>query len=274
MATLLDGAKMAELLSKAKLSVFRKLRLKKNRDSEKRFLIEGWHLLDEALKAGINPRAVIYEDTRPIGGFDQTVFGAARERAESVYEATESQLKALAETKTSPGVIGVLDCLPDNWLSLQKSIAAKRSGFIVAMDGVSDPGNCGSIIRGASWFGADAVLLGEGCPERENGKLVRATMGGLFHLPICSIANWGDTLSTLKRENFEIVASALGAPTLLDSFVWPPKAVLLVGNEARGVSADILKIADHTIEIPRFGQVESLNAAMATSILLAHWRIH
>jgi len=271
--TLLDGTKMAEPLSKAKLSVFRKLHHKKIRELDNRFLIEGWHLLEEAIKAGATIRAVVYDESRKLSESDRSVLAKATRHSESVYLASQSQLKALGETKTNSGVVGIVDRLEADWIGFEQSFNAKKSGFVVALDGVADPGNCGSIIRGCDWFGVDAVLLGEGCPDKENGKLVRATMGGIFYLPVLPVEKLADALGALKKDGFQIVASALGASESLQGFKWPSKTVLVIGNEARGVSKKILGMADHRVEIPGFGQGESLNAAMSCSVFLGNWRM-
>ncbi len=270
---MLDGFKMAEPLSKAKLSVFRKLHSKKNREVENRFIIEGWHLLEEAIKSGAHLNAVVYDESRKLSDEDRVVLAKATQHSDKVYSASESQLKALGETKTNSGVIGIADRLHYDWESFEASLKKKSERFLVALDEVSDPGNCGAIVRGCDWFGADAVLMGKGCPEKENGKLVRATMGGLFHLPILPVENLAGTAAALKGEGFQIVVSALRTSGSLFDFRWPAKTLLVIGNEARGVSEQIIELADHRIQIPSFGNGESLNAAMSCSVFLGHWRM-
>ncbi len=264
---------MADLLSKTKLSIFRKLQRKKYRELENRFIIEGWHLLEEAMGAGVKLHAVIWEKSRHLSNDDQRVLDKAIEYSEEQFLASEAQMKALGETKTSAGVIGIVDRLKDDWDSLEVCVKEEKRGFIVVLDAVSDPGNCGSIIRGSGWFGVNAVVLGKGCPDKENGKLVRATMGGCFTLPVVTVDHLEDCLGRLKSYGYRIVVSIIDAPESLLDFEWPEKTVLVVGNEARGVSQKILDLADFSIEIPKFGKGESLNAAMATSVFLSHWRI-
>lgn len=264
---------MAESLSKAKLTVFRKLHHKKIRELENQFVIEGWHLLEEAMKAGANLRVVVFDGSRQLSANDQNILEKAKVLSEAVFQATDSQLKALGETKTNAGVVSIIDRLSNDWESVEERLEGSDYGFIVALDGLNDPGNCGSIIRGCDWFGVSAVVMGEGCPDRENGKLVRATMGGLFYLPVISVKRLVDRLEELQADDFRIIAGVLGASNSLQQFVWPAKSVLVIGNEARGVSEEVITLADYQLEIPRFGEGESLNAAMATSVFLSHWRI-
>jgi len=263
---------MAVPLSKAKLSAFRKLQMKKTRESEDRFLIEGWHLLEEAMAAELPLRALICDEVRIPAGDDLQVKEAAVARAEIVFEASESQLRALSDTQTSPGVIAVVDRVRSDWNAVLSALEGKERSFVVALDGVSDPGNCGSIIRASAWFGADAVIMGPGCSELENGKLVRATMGALFHLPSASIRSMSDALRTLQASGYRIVASSLGESESMLGFEWPSRTVLVVGNEARGVSQSVLDLADTRLSIPKYGHGESLNAGMAASVMLGHWR--
>ncbi len=270
---MLDELKMAEPLSKAKLSIFRKLHSKKVREIEDRFIIEGWHLLEEAIKSGANIRALVYEDSRSLSDENQSVLLRATQHSDAVYLANESQLKALGETKTNSGVIAIIDRIHHDWESFDAFLETDATSFLVALDGVSDPGNCGAIIRGCDWFGADAVLMGEGCPEKENGKLVRATMGGVFHLPVLPVKSLANTLVDLKREGFKVVIAALGASEPLRGFHWPAKTVLVIGNEARGVSKKIDEQANYRVEISSFGEGDSLNAAMSCSVFLGHWRM-
>lgn len=264
---------MANPLSKAKLSEFRKLHSKKARQSEGRFLIEGWHLLEEAIAAKVPLQALILDESRELAGNDLQVKERAIKCAETVFEASESQLRALSDTQTSPGVIAAIGRVPSDSEAVLSASGGKARSFIVALDGVSDPGNCGSIIRASDWFGVDGVLMGVGCPELENGKLVRATMGALFHLPIASVDSMGNALKALQASGYRIVASSLGESETLSNFEWPSRTVLVVGNEARGISRTILDLADTRLRIPKYGRGESLNAAMAASVMLGHWRL-
>jgi len=265
---------MAERLSKAKLSVFRRLSRKKHRNAENRYLIEGWHLLGECLEAKARLLAVIYDPSRSLPEGDERVLRAAKDRAIEIYLASDDQLRAIGETATSAGVVGVVASKQEDWELLTDKLSRIESGCVLALDDVSDPGNCGTIIRSGDWFGSAAILLGEGCPSKENGKVLRASMGGVFHLPIAECPSLESRLLELQASGFRIIVASLDARAAeLGDFVWPEKSLLVVGNEARGVRPSILELADSLLTIPKFGEGESLNAAMAASVLLANWRI-
>ena len=265
---------MAERLSKAKLSVFRRLSRKKHRNADNRYLIEGWHLLGECLEARARLLTVVYDPSRSLQEEDERVLRAAMERAAEIYVASDDQLRALGETVTSAGVVGVVASEEEDWELLADKLSRIESGTVLALDGVSDPGNCGTIIRSGDWFGSAAILLGEGCPSKENGKVLRASMGGVFHLPVAECSSLESRLLELQKFGFRIIVACLDdEAAVLGDFSWPEKSLLVVGNEARGVRPSILELADLRLTIPKFGRGESLNVAMAASVLLANWRI-
>ncbi len=222
---------------------------------------------------GVPLQAVIYDETRELEGNDLRVKNMAIGRSAAVFAASESQIRALSDTQTSPGVIAAVGRVRSDLDGVLSALGGKERSFVVALDGVSDPGNCGSIIRACDWFGADAVLLGMGCSEVENGKFVRATMGALFHLPLAKVESLPNSLKDLQDNGYRIVTSSLGESESLSGFDWPSKTVLVIGNEARGVSQRVLNLADTRLQIPKFGRGESLNAAMAASVMLGHWRV-
>ena len=131
---------MAERLSKAKLSVFRRLSRKKHRNAENRYLIEGWHLLGECLEAKARLLAVIYDPSRSLPEGDERVLRAAKDRAIEIYLASDDQLRAIGETATSAGVVGVVASKQEDWELLTDKLSRIESGCVLALDDVSDQG--------------------------------------------------------------------------------------------------------------------------------------
>lgn len=264
---------MGQAISKAKLSYLRRFQQKKFRELEDGFIIEGWRLLEEALQNGVAIRELVYEDGRDFRGERGAMLGVAVTRAQEVWTATDWQMAQLSETRQSQGVLALIGRRRAEWTELSARLGRLASGRVVALDGLADPGNCGTILRSADWFGLDAALMGEGSAELENGKVTRASMGSIFHLPIAANVRLPAALKELKEAGYAVIATSLQGDRGLAGFAWPKKAVLVVGNEARGASEAVVATADTRLKIESFGKAESLNAAIAASVCLAHWRL-
>jgi TrmH family RNA methyltransferase len=139
-------------------------------------------------------------------------------------------------------------------------------------DAVSDPGNLGSILRTCDWFGVDLVILGKGCVELYNEKVVRSTVGSIFHLRVAEDVDLVETLPEMKSWGFSVVALSADAKQAYNEFRFAGKSALVMGSEAHGLSRPVRSIVDTSVRIPRFGQAESLNVGVACGIVLAHLR--
>lgn len=264
---------MGTALSKAKLSQLRKLRQKKARQRDNRFLIDGWHLLQEALANGWPLVGIVLDRGRVLGERERGILDTATQGGIEIWETDDSQLARLTDTVASQGVAAVAERKRLSWQDFMERADCGDTVRLIALDGVGDPGNCGSILRSAAWFGLEGALLGQGSAELENGKTARSTMGALFQTPIYASENLADTLRELKERGFSVFSAELDGADSLFEFAWPKKSVLVIGNEAHGVSSEVSGVCDGRLVIPRFGKAESLNAAMAASVMLAHWRM-
>ncbi len=267
-----DRLNMSITLSKAKLSDFRKLRQKRTRRKEGKFLIDGWHMLQEALKAECRLHAVIWDVGCDLSKDKESMLGEAISQASSAYEASSSQILQLLDTTTPQGVCAIVDRVSITWELFTERLKGRDELRIVLLDEVSDPGNCGTIIRACDWFGMDGVVLGENCAEPESEKVSRSTMGSLFHIPIVSGAPLETAIRYLKSLGARVLTSELDGDCDVYHFDWPVKAALVIGNEARGVSSSVSEVSDTRLSIPRFGKAESLNAAMAATVFMSSWR--
>ncbi|WP_183604741.1 TrmH family RNA methyltransferase [Paenibacillus phyllosphaerae] len=233
---------------------------KKHRDRSGQFIIEGIHLVQEALLAKAEVAAIVYDMER----------GLPKELApllESIdscdlIEATSAVMAKCTGTESPPPVFGVV-----RKFSLDAQQLYKESSLVVVLDGVRDPGNMGTIIRSADAVGADAVVLGKGCVDLYNPKTVRSTMGSLFHLPILE-GDLAELLSEAKSRGIRLVGTSLAATDTCYSFDWRGPTWLLLGSEGDGLSASSLAQVDHNVIIPMHGKSESLNVAMAGTVLL------
>lgn len=247
-------------LTRAEVDEYRSLRTREGRGAAGRFLLEGWRALAAAVaaKAPIVSVAVRAEDAeRPelaaLAGVPVRTIG-------------ERDLQRISATEHSQGVIAQVEIVRHE---VQK-LWSPGHRLVLALDGVSDPGNLGTILRTADWFGAAGVVLSPGCVDPFNEKVVRSTVGSLFYLPVVADAPWPETLKKAKAAGFSIVsADSHGAVSLSE---WRPKnrTLIVLGSEAHGISPAVAELADMAVSIPRHGQAESLNVAVAAGVLLQH----
>lgn len=248
-------------LSNPRVKQWTQLQERKHRNREGRFIAEGIHLVQEALRSKVEVECVVFREDL---GFPDELSGF-RYVAEDVewIGVTEAILKKCTETETPQPVFAVVKKSPADWRLVFEDVNA----LVVAVDGVQDPGNLGTIIRTADAVGATGVVLGKGTVDLYNSKTVRSTMGSLFHLPVVE----GDLLELLpeaKRHGAHVVSTSLQATDTCYSYSFAAPTWLVVGNEGKGVSAEVQAQVDATMIIPMRGQAESLNVAMATSVLL------
>lgn len=139
--------------------------------------------------------------------------------------------------------------------------------IIVALDDVQDPGNLGTILRTADSIGLTQILVSKGTADAYNPKVVRSTMGAIFRVKIIECEDLKQTLKEIKKHKFRVVVSSLQTEnTIYDINYY--KKVIIIGNEANGVETEIQNLADEKVKIPMLGKTESLNASVATGIIL------
>lgn len=242
----------------------KKLHLKKYRDREGAFLIEGSNLVLEALKSDFK---ILHFFVTP-EFMESDVFVAVKRYFQKkdfpIQKIGTDELKAISETKTPQGILAVVQ--KQNYM-LGKRVPAEWK-HVVLLDHLQDPGNLGTIIRAADWFGFDAVILSKGSVEATNGKVLRATAGSFFHLPVFENAPLLGTTEKLFLAGFQVFAAKGNG--ILDHFKidFRGKVALIVGNERHGVQTNFSGIPIQTVRIPKRGKGESLNAAMAATILM------
>jgi TrmH family RNA methyltransferase len=244
-----------------KVKAWASLLEKKHRDRTGTFLIEGVHLLQEALKAdGLAAvEAVAFDAER---GWPEELKGARLPERTPVYALPPSVMAKCTGTDTPPPVFAVVAKPRHDGHALHR-----EGGFVVVLDGVRDPGNAGTLIRAADAVGADAVVFGRGSVDPYNPKTVRSTMGSLFHLPVIE-GDLAELLPEAKRRGARIVGASLDARVTCYEFDWRPACWLVLGNESNGLSPAVSALVDEHVLIPMRGQAESLNVAMAGAVLM------
>jgi RNA methyltransferase, TrmH family len=248
--------------TKAELEAYRALRRKEGRATAGEFLLEGWRAITAAIaaKAPVVAVAVLADQ------LERPELQPLRQRGVPIATVGERDLARISTTEHSQGIVARAKITRSDLPSL----LAPGDRLWVALDGVGDPGNVGTIIRTADWFGAGGLVLGTGCVDPFNDKVVRSTAGSIFHVPLVCDADLPAALTEAKAAGFEIaIADAAGQTRLA---AWRPVrwTMIVLGSEAHGVSAAIRNLADISVSIPRLGRAESLNVAIAAGILLAH----
>lgn len=259
------------MLSKARFQFLLQLTRKKERVAAGRFLVEGWRWLEEALALPEPPECVLATPDAARTEQEHALLVRARDAAQEFSEITPEQLARLTGNVSAPGVAAVVRWRPPPLESITAEVSLQKTALVVALDAVGDPGNAGTIMRTADWFGATGVVFGAESVEPTNPKVVRSTMGSLFHLPVVDGVALEETLLKLRAAGMVVVGAALEGEEL-PAFEWPQQCVLVVGNEANGIRADVRALLDRTVRIPAYGRAESLNAAVAAAVLMADWR--
>ncbi|MBO6522228.1 MAG: RNA methyltransferase [Balneolaceae bacterium] len=249
--------------SKAQIKLLRKLSQRKYRENEQLFIVEGERAVEQVLENGVIEVESIFVKENKTDSYKQTA---------DCFILSKSIFHELSDTETPQGVIAV--CKMPDPVTLEE-LQKLNSGVIVATDAIQDPGNLGTIIRTASWFGSEALLHGKGTVDVFNPKVVRSTAGATGVLPFIS----GDLdylLGELETSGWNVLLldGNPGAATIT-SIPKKEKTVLVVGNEANGVSASLITPKRRRTLIPSVRNskvVESLNAAVALSIAL--WSVN
>lgn len=235
----------------------RSLDRRKGREEEGLFVVEGERAVVDALDAGIEPRVLVLRE-----GFGPSSLAlaaiVAAEAPDIVRVLSAALFDSLTDTVSPQGVLALLP-VPVRWE------LPETTTLVVLLDGIQDPGNMGTLIRSSAAAGADAVLIGDGSVDPYNPKVVRAAMGSHFRVPIISAG----MISLARYHSIAIRAIAdAGAEHAYDEAEWGDPTLLIVGSEANGPGAASRELANRVVSIPMAGGVESLNAAMAGSIIL------
>ncbi len=245
------------MISESKLKRLTRLKQKKYRLQEKRFLVEGVRLVEEALYAGATETIFCLSDNQPQDRIT-TLLNAAKKAQVTIKEIDHRSLKDLTETVAQQGIVAVAR-IPEN-LELRS-----LKGDWLYLDQIRDPGNLGTILRTADWFGLTNVALSPGTADPYNSKVVRGAMGAHFHLKICTEA----TLPPFGLAGYTVLAAdSLGQPMGRHKQLLDGNWCLVMGSEASGISEENSHHIDHFISIPGSGGAESLNVAVAAGILL------
>lgn len=238
----------------------KKLKDKKYRDLSNEYVIEGIKLVGEAIQENAKIKQIVIceecEKTESIS--KELMYEIAKE--ECIY-VTEKVFKYISEVSTPQGILAIIE--KNN---TEKEIDYSQD-IIVALDDVQDPGNLGTILRTVDSIGLNQILVSKGTADVYNPKVVRSTMGAIFRVKIIECEDLEKTLKEVKKHKFKVVVSSLQTENSIYDIDYKKK-VIIIGNEANGVKQHIQEMSDEKIKIPMLGKTESLNASVATGIIL------
>ncbi len=254
--------------TKGEIKRFAKLRQKKHRDAERCFLAEGLRTVTELLANLPDEEHLVALFVVPEQLHNFSLKEPFRNK---VFLIDPEEVHRLSGTSTAQGIVGIFR--QQNNPEIETLLSGrKEKTFVLALDDVQDPGNVGTIVRTAAWFGVTAVLCGPGTADRYNAKAVRAGAGSIYCLNHYGVSDFSAELEKIKSLGYSVFCSSLQGKDMREHEKMPEKKVLVIGNEAHGISQPVLLLADHLITIPRGEKtqgIQSLNAAVSTAVLLA-----
>ncbi len=223
------------------------------------FLVEGFKMVEEALQFGI--QEVYVSESRE----EELLKQHGKVLQTLSYEVVSDKLfLEMSDTVTPQGILAIVK-MPKYSL---EDILTSQMSHIVLLENLRDPGNLGTIIRSAEGAGATGVILSKESADIFNPKVIRSTMGSIFRVPFCYVDNFKDAVIKVKNQGISLYAAHLQGTTHYESYNYTRPCGFLIGNEANGLTDETSQLADYLIKIPMMGQVESLNAAIAASILM------
>ena len=236
------------MLSRSESKYIQTLSHKKQRDGEGLFVVEGPKLAEELLQSEYNINKIF-----------ATQSWADKNKETNAAIVTEDELQKISNLQTANEVLMLVE------MSQSKVITSFESTITIALDGIQDPGNFGTIIRIADWFGIKQIICSKDCVELYNPKVIQSTMGSFIRVNI----NYVDIEASLQQVNVPVLGALLNGSDI-KTIAKPKQGILVIGNESKGIRANILPHITNAISITRIGGAESLNAAVATGIILSH----
>ena len=238
----------------------RKLKDKKYRDENQEYIIEGVKLIEEAVKENAEIKKVIVCDdtTRTYEIPTNVMLEIAK--YECVY-VTEKIFNLITQVTNPQGIMAIVK------KNVTNSEIDYSQHIIVVLDGVQDPGNLGTILRTVDSVGLSQIIVSKETADAFNPKVVRSTMGAIFRVKIIESEDLQETIKQIKKHHFKLMVTSLQTDRSIYD-IELNKRIIVIGNEANGVSKEIQDMADEKVKIPMLGKTESLNASVATGIIL------
>lgn len=231
----------------------KKLKEKKYRTES--FIVEGIKMVKEALEQAEVEKVIVSETFS-----NSDDFKGLNCDEQKLIIASDKVFEDLTDVVTPQGIIAVVSKGSNSEIDYSDE-------FVLALDGIQDPGNLGTIIRTADSANIKQILVSKDTVDAYSPKVVRSTMGGIFRTKVIEVEDLAQTLNSFKDNGYKVVTTELSAEKSIYDMNYQ-KSVVVIGNEANGVTEEVSKTATDKVIIPMLGKTESLNAAVATSIMI------
>lgn len=236
------------------VKAWRQLRSAAGRRAQRLFLAEGEHLSQEAVAAGAAEALILQQGS-------ENRYANLLASGLPCFVVSADVIGAISDSKTPQGILALCP--------LPETPAASPDGArLVALNQVQDPGNVGAILRTMDAAGNHALLIDSGCADPYSPKALRASMGAVFRVPVYAYADLTVTIGQLKANAYQVIAGDLKGQPYFSHPPYQDKTCLLVGNEGAGLSEELLVLSDLRLKLPMPGGAESLNAAVAASLMI------
>lgn len=238
----------------------KKLKEKKYRDLENKFIVEGIKLVEEAINEEADIKLIVICEECLNDGIISQELRYKIATYECIY-VTEKIFDLLSDVKSPQGILAVIGKKNAN------HHIDYTQDIIIALDGIQDPGNLGTILRTVDSANLNQIIISKNSADCYNPKVVRSTMGAIYRVNMIEVENLEEVLKQMQKNDFEVVVTALDTKNSIYDIEYKNK-VIVIGNEANGVSKEVQKLADKKVTIPMLGKTESLNASVAASIMI------
>jgi RNA methyltransferase, TrmH family len=260
------GYKIMILITSNQNSIVKEIKsLKNRRDREEKslFFVEGVRIVEEAIKENADVRYSVLTEDFISCAENADLPGKLEKMGCRNYIVSDKLFKEISDTETPQGILAVIGMKQQDL----ESMVIKDSLFVI-LDSLRDPGNMGAIIRTADAAGFTGVLISRGCVDVYNPKVLRSTMGSIFHIPVFYCEDIIAAIKSIKGKGIKIYASHLMGESSIFETDMTAGTAIIVGSEAEGISSEAAAAADMLVSIPMCGRAESLNASVAAGIIM------
>ncbi|PNT93528.1 23S rRNA (guanosine(2251)-2'-O)-methyltransferase RlmB [Clostridium thermosuccinogenes] len=239
------------------------LKIRKHRDEKGLFFIEGTRFVEEALKEKAGICKIVITDAFHSNPANGELLNRIKSAGYETYILSDRLFREISDTENPQGILAVIR---RKTYSLEDILSG--SSFLLILDSLQDPGNLGTIIRTADAAGVDGVILSKGSVDLYNPKVLRSTMGSVFHVPALYADDLTKAIGIVKSAGFKVYAAHLKGKTSYFNVDLKKNIAVIIGNEANGIREEVAEQADMLVKIPMSGKAESLNASVAAGLLM------